>query len=69
MGPKRGPKIDVFGVRFCHFLCIFPHEFLDEFYDCFFDDFNDFGVAFGDRFAYICLSFLEPLERGFLTTV
>ena len=69
MGPKRGSKIVVFGIRFCHFLGIFPHSILEVIYDSFFKDCHDFRVAFGDHFAYICLTFLEPLEPCFLTTV
>jgi hypothetical protein len=69
MGTKRGPKIVVFGIRFCHFLGIFPHSILELVYDSFFKDWHDFRIVFGDNFAYICLTFLEPLEPCFLTTV
>ena len=69
MGPKRGPQNAVFGIRFCQFLGIFSHSILEVIYDSFFKDCHDFRVPFGDHFAYICLTFLEPLEPCFLTTV
>jgi hypothetical protein len=69
MGPNRGPKIIVFGIGFRHFLGIFPHSFLVVIYASFFKECLVFRVAFGDHFAYICLTFLEPLEPCFLTTV
>ena len=69
MGPKTGSQIVVFGIRFCQFLGIFPHSILDVIYDSFFKECHDFRVAFGDHFAYICVTFLKPLEPWFLTTV
>ena len=69
MGPKRDPKIIVFGIRFSNLLCIFPHSILDVFYNSCFNDLNGFRVALVDRFEYICLSFLERLEPCFLMTV
>jgi hypothetical protein len=69
MGPKRGSKIIVFGIRFRDFLGIFPHSILQVIYDSLFKDCHGFRIAFGDHFAYIRLTFLGPLEPCFLTIV
>ena len=72
MGSKRGSKIVVFGISFLIFWVFFRNLFLEVMYISLFKDCRDFRIAFGDHLAYICLTFLEPLEPlepCFLTTV
>ena len=43
----------------------FPHSILDVIYASFSKANHDFRVAFGDNLAYICLTFLKPVEPYF----
>ena len=69
MGPKRDYQIIIFGIRFYQFLGTFSHTIFKVVFDSCLKDCHDFRDAFADRFAYICLTFLEPLEPCCLTTV
>ena len=58
LGPKPGLRIIVLSCLFCNFLGMF--EFSFRFInDKLFKDCHDLRVAFGDHFAYLCLTFLE----------
>ena len=54
MGPKRGSRIVVLGIRFCQFMGMFSHSILEVNYYSLLKDCHDVRIALGDHVAYTC---------------